>query len=86
MNPNIILTFAQLLIFALQVLIFIRVILSWVKPHGGGAFTNFVTEVTDPILLPLQRIIPSIGGLDFSPILALVLLRLLENALVTALG
>ncbi len=86
MSTNFLLSFAQILIFALQVMIFIRVILSWVKPHGGGTFTNFVTEVTDPILKPLQRIIPSIGGLDLSPILALVLLKLLENVLLRALG
>lgn len=86
MNTDFILTFAQLLIFALQVMIFIRVILSWVKPHGGGSLTNFVVEATDPVLRPFQRIIPPMGGIDFSPILALVTLQILENVLRSTLG
>jgi YggT family protein len=36
-------------------------------------------EVTDPLLLPFQKILPPMAGLDFSPILALVVIQILQS-------
>ena len=56
-------------------LIFLEVILSWVNPQAPIAPT--VRALTDPVLRPFRRLLPSIGGLDLSPILAFLVLRIL---------
>jgi len=58
--------------------ILIRVILSWVAPHAYNPVTALVGSLSDPVLRPFRRLIPPIGGLDISPILAIVALKALE--------
>lgn len=71
--------FVMLLAAALWVLILLRVVLSWTSPYGGGGFTAFVYQATEPILGPIRRVLPPAGGLDWSPFVALVLLSLIEG-------
>lgn len=62
------------------ILIFIRVLLSWfpgIPPWHP--LVRLLVAFTDPILLPFRRILPTIGGLDFSPIVALILLQVVGN-------
>lgn len=56
-------------------IVLIRVILSWVAPTNYNPMTVLLVTVSDPILRPFRRMIPPIGGLDVSPIFALVLLQ-----------
>ncbi len=56
-------------------LIILEVILSWVNPYAPIAPT--VRALTDPVLMPFRRILPSIAGVDLSPILAFLALRIL---------
>lgn len=65
--------------------ILIRAILSWVNPHPSHPVVRFLDRVTEPILRPLRRIIPPIGGLDLSPLVALFLIEIVKNLLVQAL-
>ena len=79
---------AQLVAFASKVfslLILARVILSWVGQGADNGLTRFVYSVTEPVLSPVRAILPSMGGIDFSPILVLVGLQILEELLVRAL-
>lgn len=55
--------------------ILIRIILSWVAPGTYNPITALLTTLSEPILRPFRRIIPAIGGLDISPIFAIVLLQ-----------
>ncbi len=55
--------------------ILLQAILSWVQP--GSSISQDLNRFTSPILRPLQRLIPPIGGFDISPIPALILLQLL---------
>jgi YggT family protein len=55
--------------------ILIRIILSWIAPHTYNPITALLTTLSEPILRPFRRVVPSIGGLDISPIFALVLLQ-----------
>ncbi len=57
-------------------LILARVVLSWVNPQPRNEILRMVITVTEPVLAPLRRLLP-FGGLDFSPILAFLVLRLL---------
>jgi len=75
-----VLAIAQLVEFAIYVFIIgilIRVILSWVNPHGGrNPVGDLLNSLTEPMLAPARRLIPPISGLDLSPIAVFVLLQL----------
>ena len=55
--------------------IFIRAILSWVQPNPYNPVVRFLDRVTDPILRPLQRHLPLLGGIDLSPLVAMLLIE-----------
>ena len=68
----------RLLEFALTLLfwaIFIRAILSWVQPDPYHPVVRFLNRVTDPILRPLQQHLPPLGGIDLSPLVAMLLIE-----------
>ena len=78
-------------IFVYQLLIFIRVMLTWVQTDPYRSTIDhplvlLLRRVTDPVLTPLRRVIPLIGGtIDVSPIVALVLLEILRRILSSVL-
>jgi len=73
--------FLELLCEVFTLAIFIRVILSWFSPGQTNMLTNLLYQVTEPILAPLRRIIPRVGMLDFSPLVAIILLQLITYLL-----
>ncbi len=78
-------TFIMLLFNALYIAIFGRIIMSWIDPQGQMRITQILQEITAPILEPLRRIVPTVGMFDFSPMIALLLLHLLRNLVLSAL-
>jgi len=62
-----------------SLMIVVRIILSWVM-SGGNKLFLFLAKLTDPILIPFRRIIPTIGMFDISPIVVLFLLNFLQMA------
>jgi YggT family protein len=84
------LTVARIISFLIQAyefLIFIRVLLSWInvnpyRPAIDHPIVDLLYRITDPVLQPLRRIIPPLGGtLDLSPVVALILLEILRQIL-----
>ncbi|MDD5090689.1 MAG: YggT family protein [Candidatus Wallbacteria bacterium] len=71
------------LIRAFQLLILIRVVLSWFRMERGNSFSDFVHDFTEPLLSRL-RVVFSMGmvGLDLGPILAYLLLELVLEIIV----
>jgi len=63
--------------------ILLQVILSWVNPHTPIA--PALNSLTRPLLAPIQRIIPITNGIDFSPIVALILLQMLNVSVISSL-
>ena len=61
--------------------ILLYVILSWVAPGGYSPITAMLTALNAPLLGPVRRIVPPIGGLDLSPLIVLILLQALLIAL-----
>jgi len=55
--------------------ILVKIILGWVAPHTYNPITALVSTIAEPVLAPFRRIIPSAGGLDISPIFAIILLQ-----------
>jgi len=71
----------ELLCEVLTIAIFLRAILSWFSPGKTNTLTNILYQVTEPLLVPLRRIIPRVGMLDFSPLVAIILLQLITYIL-----
>jgi len=68
-------TFVNLLLQALSWAIIIRVLLSWFPNiNQNNPLVQLLRSVTDPILEPARRFIPSIGAIDISPIVVLLVL------------
>jgi YggT family protein len=55
-------------------LLIIEAVFSWVNPHAPLA--PFIRALNDPLLRPLRRVVPLIGGIDLTPLAALILLRI----------
>lgn len=72
-------TFFGLLFNVLYIAILGRVLLSWVDPQGGMRITQILRDITEPILGPLRRVLPSIGFLDISPLVAFLILSVLRR-------
>jgi YggT family protein len=71
----------SLLFLGLTLAIFGRVIVSWVPTRLPWGLNDFIVSVTEPILGPIRRALPMGAGLDFSPLIALVLLQLVQQLL-----
>ncbi|MGV6396361.1 YggT family protein [Pseudomonas caspiana] len=74
--------FLKIFFFALIV----SVILSWVAPASHNPGAELVNQITEPMLAPLRRILPNLGGLDISPILAFMVLKLLDMMVINNLA
>ena len=71
----------QIIVRLILFIIIGGVILSWVQPKNSNPFLEIVIEISDKILLPLRGLIPSAGGLDFSPLFIFILIQLVSGFL-----
>lgn len=69
----------------LSLAIIARALISWfpISPHHP--IVIFLNQITEPFLAPLRRLLPMAGGLDLSPLVALILLQVLERILISIL-
>jgi len=73
--------FIRVLCQMLTIAIVLRAILSWFSPGATNTLTVILFRVTEPLLAPLRRILPRFGMLDFTPMIAIILLQLIANLL-----
>jgi len=66
---------------ALCVLLIVSALLSWVTPNSRHPVIVFLNKVTEPMLVPIRKVVPPVGGLDLAPLLLLLGLRLLQRLL-----
>lgn len=83
---RILFTFVSILARVLNLAILARVLLSWIPLDRDNAIVRIVYDVTEPILGPIRRVLPPLGGLDLSPIVALILIQVLERVLLTIIA
>lgn len=84
-----VLALAKLVNLAFDVFIYailIMVILSWVNPGTYNPVSSILHSLTEPVLRPLRNIIPTIGGLDLSPIAAMLGLQVLRMLVMPLFG
>ncbi len=68
-----------------SLVVLVAVILSWVQLPHDNPVSQFVNSMTDPVLGPIRRALPPMGGLDFSPMILLVGLQMLKGFLIGSL-
>jgi YggT family protein len=70
----------MLLIQIEQAAILVEAILSWIQIDQLRGVYEFCQRITEPLMNPIRRVMPIIAGLDFSPVVALVLLGFVSKA------
>jgi YggT family protein len=82
MEPiGVVIRFLQLLLQVFWWLIIARAILSWFDPMYRNPISQFLFRVTEPILAPIRAAIPVRTFIDFSPLVALLFIWLLQSVL-----
>ena len=66
--------------------ILLRLLLQWVRADFYNPLSQFLVKVTNPVLVPARRIIPSIGKLDTASVVVMLLLELLQLVLISLLS
>lgn len=66
-------------------LVMLRFLLQWVKADFYNPICQFIIKFTNPLLVPLRRVIPGFFGLDFAAVVLMLLLQLLELLLIAGL-
>ncbi|WP_353096753.1 YggT family protein [Tissierella praeacuta] len=73
----------EILINLIEMLILVRIVLSFLNIHSDNIFTRIIYELTEPVLGPARELIASLrintGMFDFSPLLAIIFLRIIYS-------
>jgi YggT family protein len=80
--------FVNILVPVLYLSILARVIVSWIPIGEDSPFAPIVRviyQITEPILGPIRRLIPGLGMFDLSPMIAIILLMVIQRIVVSAL-
>ena len=75
-----IISLVDLIFTVLTLAIIVRALMSWFPqdPYNPNPLVYWLNRITDPILDPIHRFVPPFGNIDISPIVALVLLQILQ--------
>ena len=68
------------LIMIYVVIMLVYAVVSWI-PSIRGRWTNYVAMLVEPVLMPVRRIIPPLGGLDLSFLIVIILLQVIDSSL-----
>lgn len=64
-------------------MLFARILSSWIPEWRDSKVVQFIAFYTDPYLDIFRKIVPPLGGIDFSPILAFIALSLIERLILS---
>ena len=57
------------------------IVLSWIAPGGNHPALYLLHQITEPVMAPFRKVLPAMGGLDFSPILVFIIINVLQIVL-----
>ena len=87
---NLLNSIAMIIHYVLQIYLWLvigRAIISWVNPDPYNPIVNFLYQVTEPVLYRIRRYLPfSISGIDFSPVIVILIITFLQIFLVPTLN
>lgn len=89
-NPLLLLPWAFIGILALLASVYfwallIIVVSSWIAPYSNNPALSLLRQLIEPSLAPIRKILPNLGGIDLSPMIALMLLHIFNQYLLPAL-
>lgn len=73
------LSFLALIIDLYSLVVFVTVILSWVRLSPENPIVRLSQTLVEPVLAPIRRLLPDLGGIDLSPMVLLLALRGLKS-------
>jgi YggT family protein len=77
----------NLLFTVLSLAVIARALLSWFDPGLRYPISQILVDLTEPIIAPIRRIVPPVGGMiDLSPLIALILLQVIERVIISSLN
>jgi len=77
----------NLLFTVLSIAVLARALLSWFDPTMRFPVSQLIVDLTEPIIAPIRRVVPPIGGMiDLSPLVALILLQVIERVIISSLN
>jgi YggT family protein len=79
-------TFIQVLFQVLIFAILIRALISWFPIAPDSPIIRILDDVTEPILAPMRKVVPRLGMMDITPIVAMIALQILESMLLQGLS
>jgi YggT family protein len=85
MITNFIATVIDVIYYVFVIALLVRMILSFVGPYKYEQVWRVVRDLTEPVLAPVRRILPPMGGLDFSPMIVLLIAGFLRGILLSLL-
>ncbi len=75
-----------IVLFLAKIVIIARAVLSWVSPDPYNPIVRMIYQISEPILFPIRKRVPYFGGIDWSPIIAIIAIIFLESFLVQTLN
>ena len=75
----------DMILFFAMIVVIARAVLSWVSPDPYNPIVRTINQLSEPLLFPIRRRVPYLGGMDFSPIILLMVIFFLQNFLVQSL-
>ena len=75
----------SLIFLSLQIAILLRVLFSYIQPNPYNPIVQAVVALTEPLLAPLRRVIPPLGMFDLSPLVALIVLSIVQRVVLSLL-
>ncbi len=78
-------SFLNLFFTVLTLIVLGRALLSWFDPGFRTTIGQLLVQITEPLLAPIRRIMPSTGAIDLSPIVLIIGLQFVRQILVSAL-
>jgi len=79
---SLLINFIRLFVTVLWFLLIARVVLSWTNPRGGEGLVAFIYQATEPMLAPIRRVLPPTSGIDWSPLILMLLLGVILRVIV----
>ena len=73
----------SLVLDAYSFVVLVSVLLSWLNLPEDNPIVSVTRTLTEPLLAPIRRLLPSMGGIDISPMLLLLGIRLIERVLLS---
>ncbi|HNX00082.1 MAG TPA: YggT family protein [Candidatus Cloacimonadota bacterium] len=77
---SVLLRFLVAVLNVYEIVIIVRAVMSWFNPDPYNPIVRFLSDITDPVMNPIRRIIP-MPGIDFSPMIVILIIEVIKRFL-----